>query len=140
MERVAVGRVVGTQGRRGEIKVLPEARDPNRFASLKRVFVEGIEGPTNGYAVLDVWEHKGAFIMRLEHIEDIDQAERTVGRQLWVPESEAVALADDEYFVHDLIGLDVVGDGGRELGVLEEVISGPANDVYVVRGPFGELL
>jgi ribosomal 30S subunit maturation factor RimM len=42
------------------------------------------------------------------------------------------------HFVHELIGMDVVTDGGEALGVIKEVLQPGANDVYVVEGPRGE--
>jgi 16S rRNA processing protein RimM len=140
MELVSVGRVRATHGRRGEVTVTPEARDARRFEMLRRVFVEHPDAPPTQHRVLRAWQHLGSVVLQLEGLVDLDQAEAMVGRRLLVPESEAVKLGPGEYFVHDLIGLQVVCDSGRELGRLEEVLPGPANDVYVVKGPYGELL
>jgi 16S rRNA processing protein RimM len=140
MDRVSVGRIVSTRGIRGELRLMPAARDFGRFAELRRVFVEGVEGPEAGFRVLRAWQHRGAVVLQLEGIESIEQAERLVGCEALVPLAEAVRLAEDEYFVHDLVGLSVHTDGGREVGVLAEVLEGPGNDIYVVRGPAGETL
>jgi 16S rRNA processing protein RimM len=140
VELVGIGRVLGTRGLRGELKVQPEARDTSRFARLKRVYVEGLEEEGSAFEVVHAWEHKGAVVLELRGVESVEAAERLRGRRLFVPEAEAVALEPNEYFVHELIGLRVVTDRGREAGVLEEVLEGPANDIYVVRGGYGELL
>jgi 16S rRNA processing protein RimM len=140
VERIAIGRILATRGLKGELRVAPAGRDHGRFSKLERVYVGGDDQPAQGYRVRDSWQHKNAVILRLESIDSIEQAEPLVGRELLVPADEAIRLDPDEYFVHDLIGLAVVTDRQRELGVLEEVIAGSANDIYVVRGPHGELL
>ena len=140
MDRVSIGRVVGTHGLNGEVKLIPAARDRERFATLQRVYLEGGEGPADGWQVLEAWEHKSTVVLELEGIETIEEAERLVGRELWVDERDAVELEEGEYFVHDLVGMDVVTDRGRTIGKIAEVLDGPGNDIYVVRGPRGEMM
>jgi 16S rRNA processing protein RimM len=57
-----------------------------------------------------------------------------------IPSSEAPPLAEGEFFVADVVGLRAVTTSGRALGIVAEVISTGANDVYVVRGDAGEVL
>lgn len=137
MERVLIGRIVAPRGLRGELRVLPASKRPGRFSELRQVFVDGHIEPLE---VLEAWEHRGAVVLELAGVDTRTKAEELVGRELWVDASEAMVLEPDEYFVHDLVGLEVVTDTGRDLGTLHEVLQGPANDIYVVKGPLGELL
>ena len=140
MERLSIGRIVSTRGLRGELRIVPAARDLGRFEHLRRVHVEGAGGPQEGLRVTSARQHKNLILLKLEGVDTIEQAERLIGCDVLVDQDEAIALGEDEYFVHDLVGLEVVTDSGRRAGVLEEVLEGPANDIYVVRGPFGELM
>lgn len=115
----------------------PTSRRAGRFESLRKVYVEGQDRPVE---VLEAWEHRGAIVLLLQGVETREQAEALVGCEVLVDSADAMKLGPDEYFVHDLVGLDVVTDTGRELGRLAEVLEAPANDVYVVRGPRGELM
>ena len=65
--------------------------------------------------------------------------EDTRGALLEVPEDELM-LEVDAYLVSDIVGLEVVGEDGRSLGRVSEVLNTGANDVYVVEGPSGETL
>ena len=58
--------------------------------------------------------------------------ERLRGKSLYVTRENAVKLKKDEYFIADLIGIQVVSDEGEELGTISDVLQTGANDVYVV--------
>jgi 16S rRNA processing protein RimM len=50
------------------------------------------------------------------------------GTPLTVPRSRLPELAGDRYYVFQLVGLEVVEEGGRRLGIVQEVVPGVAND------------
>ena len=60
------------------------------------------------------------------------------GRDLWVPREEAQELAEDEYYIGDLIGMEVVLEDNTHFGTLKDVMETGANDVYVVENGEGE--
>ena len=60
------------------------------------------------------------------------QVQHLVGREVYVRRSQLPPPADDEYYWHDLLGLQVVTDAGRRLGELSSIIETGSNDVYVV--------
>ncbi len=62
------------------------------------------------------------------------------GQLLQVEMSQAIPLEEGEYYLYQLEGLQVLSDQGKELGTIVEVIETGANNVFVVRGPDGELL
>lgn len=59
-------------------------------------------------------------------------------RELWIPREEAQELEEDEYYIADLIGMDVVLEDGSKFGTLKDVMETGANDVYVVEDTKGE--
>ena len=63
----------------------------------------------------------------------MEEAERYRNVSLMIPRSKAVKLAPGEYFLCDLVGLEVSTDEGEYLGILTEIIRTGANDVYVVK-------
>lgn len=79
------------------------------------------------------------WLMVLQDVRTPEQAEQLRGLLLEVPDT-TITPEPDAFFIHDLIGMQVVTDDGRELGNIREVLQPGANDVYVVEGPQGEVL
>ena len=79
-------------------------------------------------------------MVKLDIVPDRDAAELVRDRYLLIPETEAMPLGDHENYLHDLVGLQVETTDGQLLGELKEVLFTKANDVYMVRGPDGEVL
>lgn len=81
---------------------------------------------------------KNMVILKFNGINNINDVEKYRGCSLWVTRENAVELDEDEYFVCDMIGLDVITDEGEKLGELTDVIQTGANDVYVVKTKEGK--
>lgn len=129
--------VMGAFGPLGELRVQPLGNRPQRFRELKRVFLGEAHAPANVLHRRLQAEH---VILRLDTVKSRDAAKELHGAYLYVPESEAVRLPKGEYFVHQIVGLNVVTVEGESLGTISDVIATGSNDVYVVRGPKGEIL
>jgi 16S rRNA processing protein RimM len=73
---------------------------------------------------------KGAWIAHFKEAKDRNAAEALVGWDIFIPEDSRAPLPQGEYYVDQLVGLDVITDTGRSLGKMTDVIHSPANDVY----------
>lgn len=135
---LVIGEVLKPHGVRGEVRVMPHTELPERFTWLERVFL-GEDAP-RPVGVEAVRFHKTWVLLKLAGCDDRDAAEQLRGTLILIPEDEAIPLDEDEYFLYELEGLQVVTDEGEELGVLREVIETKANNVFVVDGPRGEVL
>jgi 16S rRNA processing protein RimM len=131
---VAVGRVQGAFGVRGDLKIEPLA-PPQTFAPGRTITLAG-----QTYGVERSRRHKNSLLVKLDGIEQREEAADLRSEYLLVPESELEPLGEDEYYRYQLIGLRVVSTQGEELGEVTDVLDRPANDVFVVRGPRGEIL
>ena len=129
---VVIGTVTAPFGLRGEVKVRPETDYPERFYDLDEVGLRSPDGRSERLKVESVRFHKKAALVKFKGFDDIDAADKLRGWDLVVPESETVDLPEDEFFIHDIVGLRVYTVDGRELGEITEVVRGPANDAYVV--------
>lgn len=127
-----VGVITSTHGVRGDVKVFPTTDDPARFKKLKKVIVEGKRENTE-MEVQQVRFFKNMVILKLKGIDTMDDAEKLRNRALLVSRENAVRLGPGEFFICDLIGLEVSEENGNYLGKLTEVIQTGANDVYVVQ-------
>ncbi len=131
---LAVGYVVGVHGLAGEVKVELYTDFPDRFSPGTQLLVgEALEKRK----VTSVRPHKQYLLLRLSGINQREVAETLRGRWLYVAEEDAVALDEDTYFVHEIVGMDVVTSTGRALGTITEVIFTGANEVYVVEPALG---
>lgn len=92
------------------------------------------------YEVQDV-KQSGRFLhVKLAGIEDREAAARLRDKFLQVPETELDPLPPGQYYRFQLLGLMVRSSDGQDLGPITDVLTAPENDVYVVRGAYGEVL
>ena len=138
-EYLMIGEITKPQGVRGEVKVRPCTCDPERFDGLEVVYIKKGEQ----YAPINVTVNRltpDAVFMNVEGVADRDQAEKLRGTMIYIDRAHAVALDDDTTFLCDLYGLAGAVNDGRDLGRLTDVMQPGGNDVYVFKGPLGEVL
>jgi 16S rRNA processing protein RimM len=131
---VAVGRVLGAWGVRGDLKVEPLA-PPAAFKPGRTVYLCGTE-----YTIERSRRTERLLYLKLSGIDDRERAADERGRYVQVPEAALDPPGEDTYYWYQLIGLHVVSTAGEELGQITEIITTGSNDVFVVRGPRNELL
>jgi 16S rRNA processing protein RimM len=129
-EWVTIGRIVALFGVRGEVKVLPQTDIPNRFNQLREVFL----GPQHQRCHITKANpyKENMIVLRLAGIDTANSAEALIGQTIAIPLAQIPALPSDQYYIHDLIGLRVESPGGQTLGVITDILTTGANDVYVV--------
>jgi 16S rRNA processing protein RimM len=138
---VLVGRVVRPQGRHGEVAVAPLTDRPDRFPGLRRAFLPAPGGGAREVRVARCWPHKGRFVLAIEGVSSIDEAEALRGLELRIAEEDLQALPPGSFYHHQLEGLRVEDEAGSALGVVRDVVeTGAEARVLVVDGPGGETL
>ncbi len=139
-ELLQVGVITQTHGIRGEVKVFPTTDDAKRFQDLEHVLLDAGKELLS-LEIENVKFFKQFVILKFKGYDSINDVERYKRCPLLVERSEAVPLEEDEYFIADMIGLQVVTDMGEDFGVLKDVLVTGANDVYVIEHPVaGEVL
>ena len=126
-----VGVITNTHGLRGEVKVFPTTDDPERFKALKQVILD-IGKEQQDLEIEQVKFFKQFVILKFKGFDDIAAIEKYKNKGLFVPREHAVKLKKDEYFIADLLGLQVITEDNTPLGILTDVLKTGANDVYVV--------
>lgn len=123
-----IGKVVSTHGLRGELRVDPWCDSPQFLCQFKTLYLK------KGETKLSVSSrpHKTIAIVKAKGIDTIEEAEKLRGRVLYINRSDA-KLAPGEYFIQDLMGLDVIDiDTSKSYGKITDVLKTGANDVYQV--------
>jgi 16S rRNA processing protein RimM len=137
---LAIGSVVKAFGIRGDIVVSPMTNDARRFKTLKHVFIGRDEATASETQVLHVTlDHRGVR-MQVASVTDRTSAENLVGAILFVKEKDAVRPPKGSFFIHDVIGLRVIDEKGKAVGILKDVLRLSPNDVYVVEKDGKEIL
>jgi 16S rRNA processing protein RimM len=137
---VEIGRVSKPWGVRGEVKVRLTTDIPDRFQGLEGVWIHENGKKIAWYRIEQVKRLKLAVALKLEGIESPEEAELLRNREVAVPENERAELNEGEFFIYDLIGLEVVDRDGRRLGELTKVYQGSAQDVFEITTPDGARL
>jgi 16S rRNA processing protein RimM len=128
---VTIGKVVAPFGIKGEVKVTIETDFPERFEDLDEVWLEPETGCGWVATVDSVRFHQTGALIKFQGCDDRNRAEELRGAELRIPESELMELEEDQFYVHDLLGLDVFTVSGEHVGHITYVLQGAANDVYV---------
>lgn len=138
LEYLVIGQITKPHGVRGEVRVMPHTDVPERFTWLETVFVGDTDGEpvTVEHARL----HQGMVLLKLAGVNGREAAEALRDKLLYVSELDAIPLDEDEYYLFELEGMEVVAEDGRILGTLIEVLETKANNVFLVRGDSGEVL
>jgi 16S rRNA processing protein RimM len=139
---VVIGQVRRPHGIRGEVRVEILTDYPERIGQHDYLYLAHPETPDDveRYGLESVRPHKGILLVKLVECDDRDTAEELRGMLVQVPLEDAVPLEEGEYYHFQLEGMDVETETGEWLGRVGEVLRGGAHDVYLVRGPRGEIL
>lgn len=127
-----VGVISSTHGIRGEVKVYPTTDDNARFQELKEVLLDTGKEQIP-LEIQNVRYFKQMVILKFKGIDNINDIERYKGRPLLVTREHAVPLNENEYYIADLIGMDILTENGDHLGHLSDVLETGANDVYIIQ-------
>jgi 16S rRNA processing protein RimM len=131
-----IGKVLKPQGNKGEVKVEIITSFPEHFVSLDSVYIEENEN-WQAYPIESARLTGRHVFLKFVNIDSIDQAETLRNKYLYIEKDELSSLAENEFYIHDLIGMQVFDESGNCLGEIKDVESYPANDVYVVDSPEG---
>jgi len=123
------GKIVNTHGIRGELRLQPWADSPDFLAGFERLYIDGAPVKVQTARI-----HKGCVIATLEGVTDIDSAIRLKNKTIYIDRQDA-ELEEGRHFIADLLGLLALdADTGEELGTVADVLTRPANNVYVIKG------
>jgi 16S rRNA processing protein RimM len=129
-EWVTLGKVTRVRGLKGELVVLPWSGKPESIAEQKEVYLT-LEKPVQ-FRLIQARVHQGKVLLRLEGIQTPRQAREWVGSLVQMPKEKLPALKENEYYVHELVGLDVYTEAEEFVGQIKNIIANPGNDILQV--------
>jgi 16S rRNA processing protein RimM len=136
---IAIGKIIQAHGTNGYFKAIPYSGILERFLKLKTLYLE-TDGETKGMILEDVILQDKYALLKFKNINNREDVLKFVQKDLLVLFEEKIELPENNYFIHDLIGLKVFDIDGNYLGVIENVLQMGANDVYRVMQEDNEIL
>ena len=129
---VAIGKIMKPRGIRGEAFLLPLTDFPDRFDDLDTARLEAPDGAFSSLDVVYVRAYGPRTAIKFQGIDTPEEVGRLRGHFVLVPRDAVHPLPDDAFYVFQIEGLPVETASGQMVGQVVEVLSYPANDVYVV--------
>jgi 16S rRNA processing protein RimM len=128
-----VGKVIRPQGLKGLLRIRSFAGSAESFLNVGTVFLKSDKEELLEYKVSSVKAHKGVFLMKLDGLSSLEDAERYRGAEILIKKGLLRRESGEEYFWFELIGLKVYLSSGRYIGTLRDIIATGSNDIYVVK-------
>jgi 16S rRNA processing protein RimM len=125
-----VGHVLGPFGVQGELRIKPYSVDADALMSVRRWWID--KPALSDVEVLNVRRQGEDVVVKLVGVVGRDAAEAMKGAVVQVRRSHFPALANDEYYWVDLIGLRVVNLAGQELGLVGDLMDNGAHPILRV--------
>ena len=125
------GKIVGTHGVRGMLRVQPWCDSAEFLSEFKFIYTDS-DGKTK-LKILSAKPHGNIVLMSIDGVNTIEQAEKLRGRIIYIDRND-VTLPDGRYFISDILNCTVFdADSGEILGVLSDVTETGANDVWHIK-------
>lgn len=126
-----VGKIVGTHGVRGMVRIQPWCDSAEFFCTLKKVYLD--DAGKEKLTVSKSSPHGNVVIAAIKGIDSIEEAEKYRNKVIYMDRKDA-KLDDDQYFITDLIGCSVFdADSEKLLGTISDVSETGANDVWHIK-------
>lgn len=132
-----VGQIVNTHGIKGYVKIVPFTNYIERFDELEKVYIKK-RNETINLDIEDIKYQKNMVLVKFKGIERIEEAETLKNSLVLINRDSAIELEEGEYFIVDLIGVEVYTDEDKLLGKLEDIYNTGSNDIYVVKDELGK--
>lgn len=136
-EYFEIGQIVNTFGIKGMVKVKPFTNNIKRFDDLKNVYIKNRKEKKE-YQIEEVKYHKNMVLIKFKGIETPEDANLLRESYLLIDRSKEEPLEDGNYYIVDMIGIEVYSDKGELLGNLEDIFNTGSNDIYVVKDNQGK--
>ncbi len=127
-----IGTIVGTFGNKGDLKINPLIHPDDLLLKTKSLFVEDENGTKQEFNIIRAKKHKNIYIFTLEGIDDMNVAENLSGLSVYLPTLDFIELQENEYFYHDLEGMDVYDADGNLIGKVDHIMQS-GNDILVIK-------
>ena len=133
MEKIKIGKIVNAVGLKGEVKVYNYSDSEEVYERTPEIYAED-----KLLQVQNVRMQKNMVILKLSGIDDRNAAEAAKGTELFITEADLPELPEGQFYIRDLIGMEVEEQGGSFHGVVTDVLQNTAQDIFEVERDDGK--
>ncbi|MBP2640137.1 MAG: rimM [Firmicutes bacterium] len=125
---IAIGKIVAPHGVRGDVRIIPLTDFPDRFRPALIVYLSDY----SPLVIRQVKKNNKFLLLSFENFDSMNSVEPLRGQLIHVREKDLVVLPKDEFYIFDIIGLEVYDEANIHLGTVTNVLQTGSNDVYVI--------
>lgn len=135
-ELLLIGQIAAPFGVKGELKLKAFTDRPDHIRRHVRTLYLQLGKAQTEHTLVRLHEHKpGLLILTLKGVATRDAADELRGAEVYIKAADAAPLAEDEYFLHELVGLEALTVEGQPIGTVREVLETGAGEVLVIARP-----
>ena len=136
-----LGYVIKTHGLQGEVSILLDVDFPETYENLESVFVASAGSETLvPFFVEHLVIRQNKALIKFEEVDTIEQAEKLLKAQLYLPLASLPPLEGDQYYYHEIIGFTVTDREHGQLGTVQDVYESTGQDMIMMQYQEKEVL
>jgi 16S rRNA processing protein RimM len=135
-----IGKIVKSCGLKGRMKAVSYLESNDKLQDLNELYISYGNDRKGPFRLKGIRSRGKSFFLEIEGVESFQSAKALIGCQVLIPADKLEKLPEGEYYWRDMIGLKVVTEDGRILGVIDAIFPTGSNDVYVCSGGDREIL
>lgn len=127
MDLIKIAKIVSAHGLNGEVKIFPYTDDLSNFKEYKQIYIDGEE--------LEIISQKIAskfIVLKLKGFDYIDDVKRLLNKDVFIDKAQMPSLDEGEYYIHELIAMEVFSEADEFIGTVKDVMETSANYVLVI--------
>lgn len=127
MDLIKIAKIVSAHGLNGEVKIFPYTDDLKGFKEYNEIYIDGEE--------LEIISQKIAskfIVLKLKGFDYIDDVKRLLNKDVFIDKAQMPSLDEGEYYIHELITMEVYSEADELIGTVKDVMETSANHVLVV--------
>ena len=123
-----LGHIIKHHGIKGELLIFLDADDPSRYEGLDSFFIS-IEGKLVPYFIKNFKLQGSNAIVKLEDVDDIEQARELTSKKIFLPLELLPDLGDNDFYLHEIIGFTIVDAISGRLGTIKQIYEANGNNL-----------
>ncbi|MCX8022589.1 MAG: ribosome maturation factor RimM [Syntrophorhabdaceae bacterium] len=133
MKYVPIGRITSAHGVKGEVKFYYYNEKKEVFYSYTSFFIQK-DGLWFELKPVSKRPYKNVFIIKFKGLERLEDVESLIKNELYVRKKDLPKLDEDEYYVYELVGMEVFDEDGEKIGTVSGIIRTGSNDCLDIKG------
>jgi 16S rRNA processing protein RimM len=134
-----LGKIVRTHGVKGDVMILLDADDPQRYKKIKSVYVE-TDGELTSFTIKQVSIQNDIAKVHIEGVDDMTKAEEFIRCEVYMPLTLLPKLDENKFYFHEIINFKVIDKTKGEIGIFEKVVDIPQQTIGQIKNGNKEIL